>query len=680
MITSAIALYVYRQKGRRRRRSLFFLGLFAIGLVWFIRSKAPVIDPGSSTVARSQDLVPNDAGKIGLAARGNETLANVSEPLQSSSMSSATTLSASNTAAATPSQSASNSGTAAASATSAATSTRTAAAPPRPAVDASANARAVELATSPEARHAFFVDCLRASLRSSCRPREDAPIRMLSRGDWLGHVLHVLNATVRHRSVRWSTYAGYSGPWIENAFNARFLGNASALVGLVDGERLPAVVDESAARQGLLGRLERVFYPLVPLFGQWSDSAFGPDQAMKQPNKELFQHQGNPAGSPLRRDVLYVGLSQHDRGELASGVRCADYANVLTLSCGGWGNVALPLIKGTARHMRHEAGLFPGADNDPFAWQKRVRSRMFAFVGTNHLGRNGALGRFAQSTLPNKGGVPWYEHQQTPDWRGVARSGVFALAPRGYGRTSFRLFEMLQYGVVPLYLYDDTPWAPYQHAADFAPPGSVHATLTSGDALGVSRYGAVLQRDSDAPDAAVTGAAGSTEIESRVLNGGGMWGPGGVGFTVGYSQVEAFVCVACQFLAPGSAARWRGVRALPLHRYNASASGGECPCSEAAWEAAAQAMAAPGGGGGWVLPQDSLIAEMERRVASIGADYFTYDGVMGQVQSFLSSPLGVDSRGVGLRCVPKPDTYGTPTADPPFIERRRMRRIRRMLR
>eukprot|EP01035_Chromulina_nebulosa_P017912 gene17912-23532_t len=38
----------------------------------------------------------------------------------------------------------------------------------------------------------------------------------------------------------------------------------------------------------------------------------------------------------------------------------------------------------------------------------------------------------------------------------------FNLAPRGYGRSSFRFAESIQMGRVPIFLYDDIPWVPYQ--------------------------------------------------------------------------------------------------------------------------------------------------------------------------------------------------------------------------
>jgi len=41
---------------------------------------------------------------------------------------------------------------------------------------------------------------------------------------------------------------------------------------------------------------------------------------------------------------------------------------------------------------------------------------------------------------------------------------VFALCPRGYGRTSFRMYEAMQLGAIPVYIYDGDPWLPFNDA------------------------------------------------------------------------------------------------------------------------------------------------------------------------------------------------------------------------
>jgi hypothetical protein len=44
----------------------------------------------------------------------------------------------------------------------------------------------------------------------------------------------------------------------------------------------------------------------------------------------------------------------------------------------------------------------------------------------------------------------------------LTSNSKFALAPRGYGRSSFRFFEILQLGVIPIYIWNDVEWLPYK--------------------------------------------------------------------------------------------------------------------------------------------------------------------------------------------------------------------------
>lgn len=43
----------------------------------------------------------------------------------------------------------------------------------------------------------------------------------------------------------------------------------------------------------------------------------------------------------------------------------------------------------------------------------------------------------------------------------------FALAPRGYGRSSFRFFECFKLGTIPIYIWNDINWLPFQHIIDY---------------------------------------------------------------------------------------------------------------------------------------------------------------------------------------------------------------------
>ena len=48
------------------------------------------------------------------------------------------------------------------------------------------------------------------------------------------------------------------------------------------------------------------------------------------------------------------------------------------------------------------------------------------------------------------------------------RQSKFALAPRGYGRSSFRFFEIFQLGTIPIYIWDDVEWLPYTELLDYS--------------------------------------------------------------------------------------------------------------------------------------------------------------------------------------------------------------------
>ena len=44
----------------------------------------------------------------------------------------------------------------------------------------------------------------------------------------------------------------------------------------------------------------------------------------------------------------------------------------------------------------------------------------------------------------------------------------FCLAPRGYGRSSFRFFEAMLLDTVPVYIWDDVEWLPYKDQLDYS--------------------------------------------------------------------------------------------------------------------------------------------------------------------------------------------------------------------
>ena len=143
----------------------------------------------------------------------------------------------------------------------------------------------------------------------------------------------------------------------------------------------------------------------------------------------------------LRDDVIYVTVVQDDEGLTSKLANLKP--NILTLSAGGYGHIAVPLIKGELRY------------NVPHKF-----SHDLSFLGTVDHGfaRSSMLAKFencsSQFQMNYVGGT-------SNMWRKVIEVTKFNLAPRGFGRTSFRLAEIVQLGRIPVYLYDDYEWLPY---------------------------------------------------------------------------------------------------------------------------------------------------------------------------------------------------------------------------
>lgn len=49
----------------------------------------------------------------------------------------------------------------------------------------------------------------------------------------------------------------------------------------------------------------------------------------------------------------------------------------------------------------------------------------------------------------------------------ITCNSKFVLCPRGYGRNSFRFYEVLKLGSIPIYVWDDIEWLPYKDVMDY---------------------------------------------------------------------------------------------------------------------------------------------------------------------------------------------------------------------
>ena len=254
------------------------------------------------------------------------------------------------------------------------------------------------------------------------------------------HYMEIMNLTAPLRNVSIKTYLGYSGPWLENAF-----------------------INEFCCDKPL-----SFFGGLVPLFVQWTD--------LWHLHKERWHTlpMGKQLFSALRKDVIYLAVSQHADGIYHGSqyIRPDDNWNVLIFSGGGYGHAPIPLFM---HEQRYEA------------FNQTAIQYLFVFAGT---GRTKYVVRKKMTevlkNLSNSDPSISVKFYNGDLWQKVMRSGSLNLAPRGYGRASFRIVEAIQMGLIPVYLYDDYDWSPYK--------GTPAHVSNFGYALNISNFDTFVQQ------------------------------------------------------------------------------------------------------------------------------------------------------------------------------------------
>jgi hypothetical protein len=232
-----------------------------------------------------------------------------------------------------------------------------------------------------------------------------------------------------HKMHGWK---GYKGPWIENYWITHFYG-------LVQNRSKDV-------------HLSTIFGPYIPIFVPWVDhfvnSGFHYPEDM---NKTLDR--------VLRRSVPYVTVSQEDEG-LSVVLDQQKYPNVLVLSAGGYGHVAVPLL------MRTE-NISNGKPMDQRQW-------LMSFVGTTATSPRNLRVEMSDELVKHSTALLASDpHPVDPSrnyhvkvasedgWREIMADSRVSLTPRGLGRTSFHLAETVQMGLVPVHVFSDIPWIPY---------------------------------------------------------------------------------------------------------------------------------------------------------------------------------------------------------------------------
>jgi hypothetical protein len=246
-----------------------------------------------------------------------------------------------------------------------------------------------------------------------------------------------------------------------------------------------------------------LFHPFVPLFVPWENAVFAGSAArawnrfatgrapldehyvavlstrpaLKAQPLDLEARLAALLNATLRLDVAYVTVTQRPSGPWLSPDFEPILARTLVLSSGGGGHVALPLLARELPALRvanassAARGAGPLADlADITVPPYGAASHALSFLGSSRSGTR----EYALDAL--RGAAPGYvneaekvgaPHFQPASWLPAFVDTTLALAPRGTGATSFRLYEALQAGVPPVYVSDAAHfWLPYRHPGE----------------------------------------------------------------------------------------------------------------------------------------------------------------------------------------------------------------------
>lgn len=382
---------------------------------------------------------------------------------------------------------------------------------------------------------------------------------LAAHGAALSRALFALDDALRLSPANHTGTTGYAGPWVENFWRGTFARplhvdvpltealariDAARVAGVPDGATPMRVrectalgcaecaFDEDAVRALTRGGLAQaaaycsrgagegegkegvavlsrtasiafpydveLFQPFVPIFAPWEDAntadvqdRTGTGRALRTVLETLRAH--------MRHDVLYITVMQRPAGSYFEAYE-ADFAslfaNMMIISSGGSGHVAIPLLarqlplldvyrprpaavppppgEGAAsevddgvtaklRTMVRVLGPLAAAATETATLTAAIR-----FVGTCHDGTRAKSFRVMQDTFGRSRFSFVNPSSKDPLlWVTLMAEGLLAHAPRGTGPTSFRLYEALQMGVPPVYVFDGTrPWLPYLHPLD----------------------------------------------------------------------------------------------------------------------------------------------------------------------------------------------------------------------
>jgi hypothetical protein len=220
-------------------------------------------------------------------------------------------------------------------------------------------------------------------------------------------------------------YAGYEGPWFEEFFLANYHHSESA-----GATYLPVLWDnffsQAQAHGYWPGEFARRFRAMWRLLGE-----------LGREDRAFFTLQGIYE-FPIWNWHLFP-------------------KNIIVFAAAGYGDIPVPLLFRDRPYR-----------NPP----KTTRCSFLGRTKTHSL-RERMRDVFHDSALFGYG----------PDWEEIMGSSVFSLCPRGQGPTSFRIHEAMSLGSIPVIIWENWKWLPYESELDW----TTFAVIAEGNEMAAAK-------------------------------------------------------------------------------------------------------------------------------------------------------------------------------------------------
>lgn len=225
------------------------------------------------------------------------------------------------------------------------------------------------------------------------------------------HLQEKINAETRpFRGFQNICYAGYCGPWIEEYFMEYFF--------------------------TVKTHVDRLYLPI-----SWTNCHM---KCSKDDLNKLRIYMSSLDTSKKYFTVLQIDWGLHHP---SLNISLDNDLDLIIFSAGGIShgykikNIPIPLLKENLSPTVGEEKIFKvsfvGSMTHP------IRSELFDMYG--HV----------------------YNFTKTDNWKKIMQQSTFSLCPRGFGATSFRLYEAIQVGSIPIYIWEEDLMLPFSDILDW---------------------------------------------------------------------------------------------------------------------------------------------------------------------------------------------------------------------